>query len=486
MRSIVNDFQVILSDEDDEMVVVSPNHKRMKSTKVYIEQIEESQEESKEVAVLGRERRQPEPKLAPLGSGQDSSLIPQSAKSGKSDELRIKGANIEQDQFSLEGNSEICLKKLNILELAAIGQISLLEIVDKGIKHFEILRDPNNNKGYEDLLDYLQSLNYNRKYVILTFQNNEMAKITRLCSTFCLSHLSFQLRRGPVKEKLLIFLSLLAKNQQQTIIDASDISELSQEQLLIICRRMEMHGHKDLKAADYIGKNEGEIKDFYELPIIADKDEYKKQYFVKESNSRIYIFKPDHYVIKTPKQTIEQVQGNISSTLENLFVEQQMIQVVAYNDANILTQMSEVIVLKNKKIFYYLAYKPLYELYEEIRDPTRLLRDSVLLASYLSDLHLRTRLYHGDIKPANIFMYPYGIGLLRTDSDSLVSLFHKTNTSEEVYQIKSYTKGYASEQLVSLLEGARLQQSQSLRRPSHREIMILYYTSLWTNQRTLQ
>ncbi|TNV83284.1 hypothetical protein FGO68_gene1122 [Halteria grandinella] len=281
-----------------------------------------------------------------------------------------------------------------------------------------------------------------------------MANITRLCSTFCLSHLSFQLRIGPVKEKLLDFLSLLAKNQQQTIIDASGISELSQEQLLIICRRMEMHGHKELRPADYIGNNEEEIKEFYKFPIIEDKEEYKSKYFVKKSVNRIYIFKDENYVIKAPKQTIEQYEEIFPRSLQNLLVEQQMIQVLAYNDENILTQMSEVIVLKNNKFVYYLAYKPLYELYEEIRDPARLLRDSVLLASYLNELHMKTRLYHGDIKPANIFMYPNGIGLLRTDCDSLVSLYHQTSTVEEVYQVRSYTKGYASEQLISLLDSA--------------------------------
>ncbi|TNV83524.1 hypothetical protein FGO68_gene14886 [Halteria grandinella] len=284
--------------------------------------------------------------------------------------------------------------------------------------------------------------------------------ITRFCSTFCLSHLSFQVRLGRVKRELLNFLSILAEYQQQTIIDANIINatgmrELSQEQLLVICRKMEMHGHKDLKAQDYIGKNKEQINEFYQFPTIYDKKEFIAQYKIVESCNRVYIFNKDKYVIKTPKLEFKAYHRNLRGILNNLLVEQQMIQVIAYNDANILTQMSEIIVLQNGQFAYYLAYKPLYELFRDIKQPSKLLCDSVLLASYLTELHTKTRLYHGDIKPANIFVYPYGLGLLRTDSDTLISLFYKEDDTAKVYQVKQLTEEFASKKLVSLWKYAR-------------------------------
>ncbi|TNV83285.1 hypothetical protein FGO68_gene1123 [Halteria grandinella] len=112
MRDIVNELSVDLIDEEDNETTF---------TKVYIEYMESQILQHENV-----EFNQLEQMLAPKGSGQDSSLVPQTAKSGKSDELRIMGANIELDQFSLDGISELYLKEQNILELAAYGQNSLL------------------------------------------------------------------------------------------------------------------------------------------------------------------------------------------------------------------------------------------------------------------------------------------------------------------------------------------------------------------------
>ena len=61
--------------------------------------------------------------------------------------------------------------------------------------------------------------------------------------------------------------------------------------------------------------------------------------------------------------------------------------------------------------------------------------------SYLNDLHVNKKLFHGDIKPANIFLdlRTYSI---TTDSGSLIPLYC-TNDSQ-YYIIKTLTPRYSS------------------------------------------
>ena len=61
--------------------------------------------------------------------------------------------------------------------------------------------------------------------------------------------------------------------------------------------------------------------------------------------------------------------------------------------------------------------------------------------AYLDDLHMNKKLFHGDIKPANIFL-GLSSGTITTDSGSLIPLY-KTN-GDRYYLITTLTPYYSS------------------------------------------
>ena len=63
-----------------------------------------------------------------------------------------------------------------------------------------------------------------------------------------------------------------------------------------------------------------------------------------------------------------------------------------------------------------------------------------LTISYLQDLHRNKKLFHGDIKPMNIF-YKVDTSYITSDSGSLIPLYD----NQELFQAKVFTPGYASE-----------------------------------------
>ena len=68
-----------------------------------------------------------------------------------------------------------------------------------------------------------------------------------------------------------------------------------------------------------------------------------------------------------------------------------------------------------------------------------------LLVAYLNDLHTKKKLFHGDIKPMNIF---YKLDSLRITSDSgtLVPLYE--DKEDHLYEVRSYTNGFASPEFI--------------------------------------
>jgi serine/threonine protein kinase len=61
--------------------------------------------------------------------------------------------------------------------------------------------------------------------------------------------------------------------------------------------------------------------------------------------------------------------------------------------------------------------------------------------SYMADLHQNKRLFHGDIKPENIFICNDGNGFISSDSGSLTLL----NDPSDKYFISLLTLGYSSQ-----------------------------------------
>ena len=66
-----------------------------------------------------------------------------------------------------------------------------------------------------------------------------------------------------------------------------------------------------------------------------------------------------------------------------------------------------------------------------------------LTISYLQNLHRNKKLFHGDIKPMNIF-YSIGDSYISSDSGYLVPLYD----DQELFSPKVYTQGFASDDFV--------------------------------------
>ena len=63
-----------------------------------------------------------------------------------------------------------------------------------------------------------------------------------------------------------------------------------------------------------------------------------------------------------------------------------------------------------------------FKVLSQITDKVKLEQAIVLSINYLSDLHKNKNLFHGDIKPENIFTCNDGNGFISSDSGSLMLL----------------------------------------------------------------
>ena len=65
------------------------------------------------------------------------------------------------------------------------------------------------------------------------------------------------------------------------------------------------------------------------------------------------------------------------------------------------------------------------------------------MISYLNDLHVNKKLFHGDIKPANIFL-DLKSKIIITDCGSLIPLYY--TEEKQFYLIKTLTPRYSSKE----------------------------------------
>ncbi len=84
----------------------------------------------------------------------------------------------------------------------------------------------------------------------------------------------------------------------------------------------------------------------------------------------------------------------------------------------------------------------------EINNEFMLERALIMSISYMGDLHEKKKIFHGDIKPANIFMCKDGDGFITSDSGSLTLL----NDSKDKYFIQLSTPGFSSPQHTSAIK----------------------------------
>jgi hypothetical protein len=77
---------------------------------------------------------------------------------------------------------------------------------------------------------------------------------------------------------------------------------------------------------------------------------------------------------------------------------------------------------KSKEIVNYFCLRKKFKVVKSIKDKIQLEKAIVMCINYLADLHKNKHLFHGDIKPGNLFMCNDGNGFITSDSGSLILL----------------------------------------------------------------
>jgi serine/threonine protein kinase len=138
------------------------------------------------------------------------------------------------------------------------------------------------------------------------------------------------------------------------------------------------------------------------------------------------------------KKPLKKQDGKDKTRLLDVFREQQMLQ--ALQKINYTTDKvnSELIVEKDGLLVDCYGMRLLQ--WDMCRADEEEMPVAMLLAvCYLADLHTHKRLFHGDIKPQNLF-YDRMNCQVGSDSGSLLITSDKTRS----YIVKTYTKGFAS------------------------------------------
>ena len=99
-----------------------------------------------------------------------------------------------------------------------------------------------------------------------------------------------------------------------------------------------------------------------------------------------------------------------------------------------------ILVNENDEIINFFALKKHYRIIDTLQEEKAIQRALIMSIFYFSDLHLKKRLFHGDIKPANIFICKDGGRFISSDSGSLTLL----NNPQDRYLIKFHTPLYSS------------------------------------------
>ena len=128
----------------------------------------------------------------------------------------------------------------------------------------------------------------------------------------------------------------------------------------------------------------------------------------------------------------------------DILYEQQMLQAIIYIDNyNIKYWYKEVLIVENNTLVDFYGMRSKFKELGRLDDSITFGHCLFLTISYLQDLHRNKKLFHGDIKPMNIF-YSIGDSYISSDSGSLVPLYD----DQELFSPKVYTQGYASDDFV--------------------------------------
>jgi serine/threonine protein kinase len=128
----------------------------------------------------------------------------------------------------------------------------------------------------------------------------------------------------------------------------------------------------------------------------------------------------------------------------DILYEQQMIQAIIKIDKMMIKQWyKEILVVDNNTLVNIYGVRNKFKEFGRINDNLMFGQCLFLTISYLQDLHRNKKLFHGDIKPMNIF-YEVKTTYITSDSGSLIPLYD----SQEEFQAKVFTEGYASKRFI--------------------------------------
>jgi hypothetical protein len=124
----------------------------------------------------------------------------------------------------------------------------------------------------------------------------------------------------------------------------------------------------------------------------------------------------------------------------DILYEQQMIQAIFKIDEwKIKEWYKEILVVDSNTLDNIYGVRKKFKVFGNIDDSLEFGQCLFFTVSYLQDLHRNKKLFHGDIKPMNIF-YEVGNSYITSDSGSLVPLYDE----QEWFRPKVFTPGYAS------------------------------------------
>ena len=125
----------------------------------------------------------------------------------------------------------------------------------------------------------------------------------------------------------------------------------------------------------------------------------------------------------------------------DILYEQQMIQAIFKIDEwKIKEWYKEILVVDSNTLDNIYGVRKKFKVFGNIDDSLEFGQCLFFTVSYLQDLHRNKKLFHGDIKPMNIF-YKVDTSYITSDSGSLIPLYD----NQELFQAKVFTPGYASE-----------------------------------------
>lgn len=136
--------------------------------------------------------------------------------------------------------------------------------------------------------------------------------------------------------------------------------------------------------------------------------------------------------------------GNAGRILDIVF-EQQVYQALNYLNNFVNIEHKELMVLRGDTLTDFFGRRRIYKDLTMLKDCTQMAHALFLSICYLADLHENKRLFHGDIKPQNLFVITQQ-NFSTSDSGSLEPLVD----NDAITLTKGvYTKAFASDEYVA-------------------------------------